>query len=171
MNNYVIRNFFCLYISLFISCRKTGQSYSSVSNSSVQRIELKKIKKLNLSFSAIKEDENLEISCYLSSDTKLVNINSINLSINGLEYLVSINKVYYTNNGTYEVFREFEEIEKDINYQIKKGAYIIIYYNFKDSKILKIDDLCFNVLLKSNLGIINEKVSMRQHSNTFIFGK
>ena len=171
MNNHLMKIIFFWLFFLLISCRETGNHYSSVSNSNIERVELKKIKNIKLSFSAIKEDENLEISFYINSDNKLANIHDIKLQINGLENLISKNKVYYTNDGNYTSFKEFAEIKKNINHEIKHGNYIIIYYNFKDSSVLKIDNLHFNVLLKSNLGNINEKISMKRHSSTFIFGK
>lgn len=152
-----------LLLLLVSSCQKTNDFYSDVNDSNKERIDLKKEKGLNLSVSAIKYGENLEISVYVKSIHKSIDLEDINLDINGLESLISKKKVFYTDSGESFRFSKFMEVKNEFNNQIQNEKNIIIYFKFEDPMIEAIDDLNFNIVVKSNLGLINKKITMKRH--------
>lgn len=159
----------CFLLIIISSCQKTNDFYSDVDSSDKELVDLGGEKRLRLSFSAIKDEESLEISIYIKSMDRTVNLDNINLQINGLESLDSKKKVFYSDIGESSNFNTFAEISDNFNNQVQTQNNIILYYIFKDQKIKDIDDLNFKIMIKSNLGSINKKITMKRHSRYKFF--
>jgi hypothetical protein len=163
----LIRAYFLLLI--ICSCQKTNDYYSDVDKPDRELVNLGEEKRLRVSFSAIKDEESLELSIYIKSLDRTINLDNIDLQINGLERLDSKKRVFYSNIGESFNFNTFTEIRDDFNNQVQTGTSIIIRYIFEDHIIKNIDDLNFKVTIKSNLGFINKKITMKRHSRYKFF--
>lgn len=156
-----------LFLFLSSSCQRINDYYSDINDSSIEHVKINDIKGLELTISSIKQDEHLVVTFYVKLLNSTIDLEDISISIIGLENPISEKKEFYKESGERFDFYEFKEIRKYINGQIE--TYTPIYYYFDDPRVIHIDDLNFNVLIKSNSGTITKQITMKRHSRYRLF--
>lgn len=156
-----------LFLLMFTSCQKINDYYSDINNSSLEKIKIGKIKSLDLACSAIKQDKYLNIILDVKILDSVMTIDDITILVNGLENPILEKKEFFKQNGKRFVFNEFGEVSNYFNGLT--GIIIPIYFSFEDPRVLKIDDLNFTILIKSNSRVFTKKIAMKKHSRYRFF--
>ena len=156
-----------LFLLIFTSCQRINDYYSDVNDSNLEKIEIGKIRGLNLACSAIKQDKHLNITLYVKILDSVMTIDDITILVNGLENPILEKKAFFEQTGERFLFNEFGEVSNYFNGL--RGIITPIYFSFEDPRVLKIDDLNFTILIKSNSRVFTKKIKMKRHSKYRFF--
>ena len=155
---------YIILVIVITSCQKTNSYYTDPNNSRIERITYS-TENYNLGVSAIGHDNYLEILVsteLLKKEIILKNINLITIEPSDQP----TKKELYFSDGKTVYFEDFSKL-KDIDEFNNLNKKVIRFY-FEDLNSKSRDNLNFDIIIESNVGVFKNHVVMKRHSRSRI---